>query len=190
MVNFTWIYSDTDERLLGRDGADVYLLVPEPFQDKYGKAIKGYAYNGFGNFNDSCVYDIYSLAAEWNKEYISVDNIRKPQKEQPRALVDAEYLYQRALANYEKECKRLEDFISGKTKDYMLKRYGSLYRHDIGLCLISHNEDNFKLKYPIKMTTKIMPYDEAKPSKTIPEYGWGGPVGNDAIEITKKMSLF
>ena len=39
MGQFSWIYSDTKEQLINNHYADAYLLVPEPFQEKYGKSI-------------------------------------------------------------------------------------------------------------------------------------------------------
>lgn len=41
--------------------------MPKPFQEKYGKAIYEYCYDGYGNFD---IYDVYELIAEWNKEMI------------------------------------------------------------------------------------------------------------------------
>ena len=39
MGQFSWIYSDTNKQLVDNKIADTYLLVPKPFQEKYGKAI-------------------------------------------------------------------------------------------------------------------------------------------------------
>ena len=39
MGQFSWIYSDTNNQLIDNKPADTYLLVPKPFQKKYGKTI-------------------------------------------------------------------------------------------------------------------------------------------------------
>ena len=67
MGQFSWIYSDTNKQLVDNKIADTYLLVPKPFQEKYGKAIYEGCYGGYGNFGR---YDVYDLIPEWNKEMI------------------------------------------------------------------------------------------------------------------------
>lgn len=67
MGQFSWIYSNTNTQLIDNKYADTYLLVPKPFQEKYGKAIYESCYDGYGNFD---IYDVYELIAEWNKEMI------------------------------------------------------------------------------------------------------------------------
>lgn len=39
MGQFSWIYSDTNRQLKDDVYKDTYLLIPEEFQEKYGKAI-------------------------------------------------------------------------------------------------------------------------------------------------------
>ena len=50
MGQFSWIYSDTDKQLVDNKKADAYLLVPPPFQKKYGKTIYEGCYDGYGHF--------------------------------------------------------------------------------------------------------------------------------------------
>ena len=58
MGQFSWIYSDTHKQLVDNKMADTYLLVPKPFQEKYGKAIYEDCYDGYGRF---CNYDVFDL---------------------------------------------------------------------------------------------------------------------------------
>jgi hypothetical protein len=67
MGQFSWIYSDTHKQLIDNKEADTYLLVPKPFQKKYGKAIYESCYGGYGHFG---YYDVYDLIPEWNKNMI------------------------------------------------------------------------------------------------------------------------
>lgn len=61
MGQFSWIYSDTNKQVVDCKDADTYLLVPESFQYKYGKAIYEDCYDGYGHFGK---YDIFDLVAE------------------------------------------------------------------------------------------------------------------------------
>ena len=63
MGQFSWIYSDTNNQLIDNKPADTYLLVPKPFQKKYGKTIHESCYDGYGRFGN---YDVYDLIPEWN----------------------------------------------------------------------------------------------------------------------------
>lgn len=67
MGQFSWIYSDTNKQVIDDKRADTYLLVPKPFQKKYGKAIYEDCYDGYGRFGR---YDVYDLIPEWNKNMI------------------------------------------------------------------------------------------------------------------------
>lgn len=41
-----------------------------------------------------------------------------------------------------------------------------------GIDIACYDEDNFKLKYPIKITSCKMPYEKAEPSASDPDQGW------------------
>lgn len=41
-----------------------------------------------------------------------------------------------------------------------------------GNLMACYDEDNAALKYPIKITTKIMDYKDVQPSKSDPNQGW------------------
>ena len=149
MGQFSWIYSDTKKAVLDGVPADTYLLVPKPFQEKYGKAIYESCYDGYGNFGG---YDVYDLIPEWNRDMVP-EIIRRIRQGEWECSVDDE------------EISDLQNYYEGKPITCNL-------RH-LGIILACYNEDNFKLKYPIKITTKELDYDSVAPSKSDPNQGWG-----------------
>lgn len=193
MGQFSWIYSDTNRQVVDNKIADTYLLVPRPFQNKYGKAIYEYCYDGYGNFGG---YDVYDLIAEWNREFLSKDMLRdEPKLEnygglyefekdtlrknglseeeiEKKDLEQKEYYYKLALERYERSIQRLVDYRNGKTDDEMYKKYGQDWKRSIGIDIACYDEQNEKLPYPIKITTREMDYENARPSKSDPNQGW------------------
>ena len=150
MGQFSWIYSDTKKQVVDNKIADTYLLVPRPFQSKYGKAIYEYCYDGYGNFG---AYDIYDLIPEWNKEMI------------PEII--------RRIKNGNWKCRTSEEDIQNLTNYYEGKPITCELRW-LGIVMACYDEDNFALKYPIKITSKEMDYEDVKPSKSDPNQGWEG----------------
>lgn len=148
MGQFSWIYSDTEKQVLDNKYADTYLLVPEPFQEKYGKAIYESCYDGYGHFGG---YDIYDLIPEWNKGMIP-EIIRR---------IKSGNWYASAG---EKDILNLQNYYEGKPITCELRL--------LGIIMACYDEDNFALEYPIKITTKEMNYKDADPSKTDPNQGW------------------
>lgn len=149
MGQFSWKYSDTKKQLVNGKRADTYLLVPPEFQEKYGKAIYEPCYNGYGRFGG---YDIYELIALWNKEMIPeiIEKIRLGEWR----------------CGSEQDIPNLQDFYEDAEIDCELRW--------IGIVMACYDEDNRRLKYPIKITTKVMEYDEVKPSLSDPRQGWEG----------------
>lgn len=148
MGQFSWIYSDTNKQVIDNKNADTYLLVPKPFQEKYGKAIYENCYDGYGRFGG---YDIYNLIPEWNKDMI------------PEII--------RRIKNGNWHCNTGEKDIANLQAYYEGKEYSCELRW-IGIIMACHNEDNAALEYPIKITTKEMDYKEAAPSLSDPNQGW------------------
>lgn len=148
MGQFSWIYSDTNKQLLDDVKADTYLLVPKPFQNKYGKAIYEDWYDGYGRFGS---YDVYDLIPEWNKEMIP-EIIRRIKNGNWVCDVD------------EKDIKNLQAYYDGKEIDCELRL--------LGIIMACYDKDNASLEYPIKITTKEMEYEEVKPSLGDPNQGW------------------
>lgn len=148
MGQFSWIYSDTNKQVVDNREADTYLLVPEPFQGKYGRAIYESCYDGYGRFGR---YDVYDLIVEWNKEMIP-EIIEK--------ILAGEW----ECSVGEIELENLRKYFDGEDTSIPVR--------ELGIIFACYNEDNFRLKYPIKITSKEMDYALAKPSKSDPEQGW------------------
>ena len=148
MGQFSWIYSDTNEQLIDNRKADTYLLVPKPFQEKYGKAIYESCYDGYGRFGR---YDVYDLITEWNKEMIP---------EIIRRIKDGNW----KCNTSENDITNLQNYYEGKPITCELRW--------LGIVMACYDEDNFALEYPIKITTKEMEYENVKPSESDPNQGW------------------
>lgn len=145
MGQFSWIYSDTEKQVVDNKTADTYLLVPKPFQEKYGKAIYENCYDGYGHFGK---YDVFELIPEWNKEMI------------PEII--------RRIKNGNWHCKsgiqNLQAYYEGKEIDCELRC--------LGIIMACYDEDNFALEYPIKITSREMEYEDGNPSLGDPNQGW------------------
>ena len=148
MGQFSWIYSDTNKQLIDNRIADTYLLVPKSFQEKYGKAIYESCYDGYGRFGR---YDVYDLIPEWNKEMIP------------------EIIHRIKAGNW--KCSTNENDITNLQNYYEGKPITCELRW-LGIVMACYDEDNFALEYPIKITTKEMEYENAKPSESDPNQGW------------------
>ena len=148
MGQFSWIYSDTGEQVLDGKRADTFLLVPEPFQAKYGRVIYESCYDGYGMFG---AFDVYDLIPEWNREMIP-EIVRRIKNHTWGCKAD------------KKELKNLMAYYNGEEIDCKL-------RH-LGIIMACYDEDNFALEYPIKITTKTMNYADVDPSQGDPNQGW------------------
>lgn len=147
MGQFSWIYSDNGKQMVDGKHADSYLLVPPPFQSKYGKWIEENCYDGYGHMGS---YDVYDLIIEWNKEMI------------PEIV--------RRAKNGTWYCNA-SDSIDDLMKYYNGEEIGCELRW-LGIVIACYDEDNFALEYPIKITSKPMEYEKAKVSKSDPNQGW------------------
>lgn len=148
MGQFSWIYSDTNKQVVNNRVADTYLLVPEPFQGKYGRAICESYYDGYGRFGR---YDVYDLIVEWNKEIIP-------------EIIEKIQVCEWECSVGEIELENLRKYFDGEDTSIPVR--------ELGIILACYDEDNFRLKYPIKITSKEMDYALAKPSKSDPDQGW------------------
>ena len=193
MGQFSWIYSDTNKQVIDDRRADTYLLVPKAFQEKYGKAIYESCYDGYGHFGR---YDIFDLIAEWNREFLSKDMLRdKPKLEnygglfrfeidelrkqglseeeiEKKDFEQKERYYNAAVKRYEESIQKLTDYKHGMSDDEMSQRYGRYWKREIGIDIACYDEQNETIPYPIKITSKLMEYENVSPSQSDPNQGW------------------
>lgn len=148
MGQFSWIYSDINKPVINNRIAKTYLLVPESFQDKYGKYIYEGCYDGYGRFGG---YDVYNLVLEWNKKMIP---------EIIRRIKNGTW----CCDTNENDVINLQNYYDGK--------YTTCELRWLGIIMACYDEDNFSLEYPIKITSKEMEYRNARPSKSDPNQGW------------------
>lgn len=166
MGQFSWITCDTKEQVVNNEIKDVYVLIPKEF----GKEnILEQCYDGYGNFGN---HDIYDLVADWNKNYITIENLIKPDRKRYGNRPEDEEFFKAALEEYEKRCKALEDFKVLSDKE-MEKKYGKEFKRKIGISIACYNEQNAALKYPIKIARlRNSVYEECSPSDSDHNQGW------------------
>ena len=193
MGQFSWLYADNGKQMIDNRRADSYLLVPPPFQEKYGKYIHERCYDGYGHMGG---YDVYDLVAEWNREFLSPDMLRDAPKlenygglwsfeksdlaergfsEEEIEKIDKQRQkenYDRAMRAFGSDAQMLSDYKTGKKDKAMERDYGREWKREIGIEIACYDEQNAALPYPIKITSKPMEYDEVEPSKRDPNQGW------------------
>lgn len=163
MGQFSWKFADQKNRSALKIYEKAYVACPD------GSLIYEGSYGGYGMFG---MYDIYELVAEWNKNDISEENIEKPRQCFVESQIENMRYYQNAMKRYQFQCKRLLDFIHGKSEEEMEERYGDDWKRNIGIDIACSNEKNAALKYPIKICKAIPDSYECLPaSKLDPEQG-------------------
>lgn len=88
--------------------------------------------------------------------------VRKPTAER---FPDKEY-YDMAISRWHKALDRLSDFKNEVSDEVMKEEYGEWYLRSIGIDIACYDVDNKKLKYPIKITDKILDYDDVPASES------------------------
>lgn len=147
MGQFSWLDCVTNKPILDGVSKTSYVLVPQEFG---GGHIEEYRYGGYGNFGG---YDIYELVLDWNKKFI-------PQ-------------YMKLMRNGDWECEpSTEDFEN--LQNYYEGKPISCEDRWLGIILSCYDEDNSRLKYPIKITyDPNVTYEECNYSLSDPNQGWG-----------------
>lgn len=146
MGQFSWLDCKDGSQIVDNMPADVYVLIPKEFG---GGHIMETCYDGYGRFGG---HDIYDLVVDWNIPYID------------RILAEKDQFISGWVSEYEEDFKRLakgED-IRPETEKRVL-----------GIAIACYDEDNFRLKYPIKIThDKNAVYESCAASKSDPNQGW------------------
>ena len=181
---FSWCDCITKTPIMLGERKSVYVLIPKEYG---GGHIEEKCYQGYGVFGS---YDIYELIAEWNRGlFKDFRKLHKPftrdrfmglyefEKEELRkeglsekeiSRRDQEAIknnYQRSLDNYYYSKSVFDDFMKGLCEAEMLAKYPYYERRDIGIALAGEDKNNFKIKFPIKISfDKDAVYEDCEPS--------------------------
>ena len=173
---FSWCTSDTKKsipccRPFGDLPGTVYLLNP------FGEPYKETDYEGYGVFGGR---DVYDLVMEWNREYLSTDHIKKPNRDNYEMGEQGDAYYEKAMSKYQATCDAIIAYKNGASDDFMKEHFGMQiapwgdgddWKRVLGISLACYDEDHVKLKYPIKIVEHPVPYDEAGISPGCPFQG-------------------
>lgn len=155
---FSWLYSDTQEPIRVGKSRSTYLLVPPPFQRKYGLYIYEGYYDGYGHIGP---YDVYELLAIWNEKFLpQIKEVTEyPQRERYMDFcgVSGEEYYSRAVERFEWSRRLLEDYRRGVEHPDMCQLYGEDYLREVGILIGCGDERHFVLKYPLKFVSEFNP---------------------------------
>lgn len=172
---FSWCTSDTRKSIpccmpFGDLPGTVYLLNP------FGEPYKETDYEGYGEFSGK---DVYDLVVEWNREYLTPDQVTAPKRSHYQAGAEGDTYYARAVQKHDMVCRAIKDYAQGATDAYMREKYGTVlgygdgsdWKRCLGIQLACSDEDHVKLKYPIKIVEHPMEYDKAGISPSCPFQG-------------------
>ncbi len=155
---FSRKFSDVPGRLI--IGKRAIVPIPPCFQDKYGVSqIKENSYDGHGRYG---CYDIYDLVADWNREFLSQNpDLYLPGQEE----VVSNFPWYPFYADLSLSPEDIDRKMHEITNDFE-------YRY-IGIAISCYDEDNEKMKYPIKICKfeKNAIYDNLPASKRDPMQG-------------------
>lgn len=146
MGQFSWLDCRTQEQIVDDKERNVYVLIPKEFG---GGRIEESCYDGYGHFGG---YDIFDIVVDWNVSY--VDEILAKKNEFHSGWVSI----------YEEDFRRLAK--GEKIRPETEKRV-------LGIAIACYDEDNARLRYPIKIThDPNAVYEECSFSLSDPNQGW------------------
>lgn len=165
MGQFSWLDCNDNSQILNDVNEDVFVLVPKEFG---GEKIAETYYDGYGHFGSR---DIYSLVAEWNREYLSTHpEFEIPYHGKVKNMFWYPYYSDLSLSPDEvvqrvRSNVRFSDTMSRYNFDFK-------YRY-IGIDIACYDKQNAALPYPIKITHNwFCSYEQCPYSKTDPLQGW------------------
>lgn len=177
MGSFSWCTSDTRKSVPcvydAYEGAPetVYLLNP------FGPHYKEDGYDGCGEFGG---FNAYELVAEWNRPFLSADNLRKPERSRYADDKEGSKYYRRAMEKYKLQCEGIKAYASGVSDEFMQEIYGEVFagkgnkadwKRCLGIAISCYEEQQVKLRYPIKIVEQPCEYEAAGISPMCPYQG-------------------
>ena len=156
-MDFSFMYADSNNAKSLKIGGSAFVLFPNE------KHIYESDYEGNGVFNGR---DIYEMVVEWNEEYLSPTMFLPPYASNYtdlRAFADAKRVH-------DKLCGMIDDLLTYPST-YMSAKYGSGYKHDIGVAIAGTDEQNLKLPFPIKISETAVSYNDVPASVYDPNLG-------------------
>ena len=122
-------------------------------------------------------YDIYELVAEWNRPFLSTDNLSKQpddptrygglwdfekedMKQKGRSDDEIDVLdeakrqehFGAAVKRWEKMAELINAYKAGASDKELLEKYGSDWKRNLGIAIACDDTNAKKLRYPIKLT--------------------------------------
>ena len=100
------------------------------------------------------------------------EDIRQLDEAERRKHFDAD------VRRFNRDCDRMKDFANGLTEDELRAKYGwsrgdNSHTRLIGIFIACYDEDNERLRYPIKIThDPNAVYEDCGPSLSDPNQGW------------------
>lgn len=166
MGQFSWCFANknNEENLL--EGNSAVVCCPD------GSFIYETEYDGYGHFGG---HDIYELVVDWNRKdlwkYISHSHNNRVIWKRNDILIALAAM--ESDENAQSVANKLYDFDminEGQVNDNFDMRNN--WKRIIGIHIACYDEDNAKLKYPIKITTEECNYNQLPASKGDPNQGW------------------
>ena len=152
---FSWLDCKTKEQVKAGRRRKVYVLIPERFGG--GHVTEG-CYEGYGRFGG---HDVYDLVAEWNRTEADFHG------------VEGEGWSEWHFHGRDKAEECFSAFRDGTDDAEMQERFGKDYKRIIGIIIAAYDDDNARLRYPIKIThDPDAVYEWCAPSKSDPNQGW------------------
>jgi len=144
MGQFSWLDCKTQEQVIDGRPRKSYVLVPKEFG---GGHIEEECYEGYGVFGG---HDVYDLVVDWNVKYLA------------QVFEQASSWKCSYLEGYEEDFRRLERGEEIECE-----------KRTLGIGLACYDDDNARLRYPIKIThDPTAVYEWCAPSKSDPNQGW------------------